>query len=106
MKAYGGVDVQIHVFLTTALVEDECSASRPGRFTSEKREPGTHWLGGWVGPKAGEVKILLPLYSVDVFPMRQDLLSESASELYRRLSAKLVPTFADRGCNVISVTDP
>jgi hypothetical protein len=35
---------------------------------------------------------------------------ESASELYRssdsRLSAKLVPTFADRGCHVVSVTDP
>jgi hypothetical protein len=36
--------------------------------------------------------------------------SESASVLYRpsdrRLSAKLVPTFADRGCHVVSVTDP
>jgi hypothetical protein len=36
--------------------------------------------------------------------------SESASELYRpsdrRLSAKLLPTFADRGCHVVSVTDP
>jgi hypothetical protein len=36
--------------------------------------------------------------------------SESASELYRpsdrRLSAKLVSTFADRGCHVVSVTDP
>jgi hypothetical protein len=35
---------------------------------------------------------------------------ESANELYRpsdrRLSAKLVPTFADRGCHVVSVTDP
>jgi hypothetical protein len=35
---------------------------------------------------------------------------ESASELYRpsdrRLSAKLVPTFANRGCYVVSVTDP
>jgi hypothetical protein len=35
--------------------------------------------------------------------------SESVSELYRlsdrRLSAKLVPTFADRGCHVVSVTD-
>jgi hypothetical protein len=35
---------------------------------------------------------------------------ESASELYRqsdrRLSAKLVATFADRGCHVVSVTDP
>jgi hypothetical protein len=37
-------------------------------------------------------------------------LPESASELYRprdrRLSAKLVPTLADRGCHVDSVTDP
>jgi hypothetical protein len=36
--------------------------------------------------------------------------SKSASELYRpsdsRLSAKWLPTFADRGCNVVSVTDP
>jgi hypothetical protein len=37
-------------------------------------------------------------------------LPESASELYRpsdrRLSAKLLPTLADRGCHVVSVTDP
>jgi hypothetical protein len=36
--------------------------------------------------------------------------SESASELHRpsdrRLSAKWLPTFADRGCHVVSVTDP
>jgi hypothetical protein len=35
---------------------------------------------------------------------------ESATELYRpsdrRLSAKLMPTFADRGCHVVSVTEP
>jgi CBS-domain-containing membrane protein len=35
---------------------------------------------------------------------------ESASELYRpsdrSLSEKLVPTFADRGCHVVRVTDP
>jgi hypothetical protein len=35
---------------------------------------------------------------------------ESVSELHRpstrRLSAKLVPTFADRGCHVVSVMDP
>jgi hypothetical protein len=35
---------------------------------------------------------------------------ESASELYRpsdrRLSAKLVPTFAHKGCYVVSVADP
>jgi hypothetical protein len=35
---------------------------------------------------------------------------KSASELYRpsdrRLSAKFVPTFADRGCRVVSATVP
>jgi hypothetical protein len=35
---------------------------------------------------------------------------QSASELYRpsdrRMSVKLVPTFSDRGCRVISTTDP
>jgi hypothetical protein len=33
MKAYGGVDVKIHIFLTTALAGGERSASRPYRFT-------------------------------------------------------------------------
>jgi hypothetical protein len=47
MKAYGGVDMYIHIFLTSALVGGEWSASRLGRFT-----PGTHWIGGFVGPRA------------------------------------------------------
>jgi hypothetical protein len=33
MKSYDGVDVQIHIFLTSALAGVEWSASRPGRFT-------------------------------------------------------------------------
>jgi CBS-domain-containing membrane protein len=41
---------------------------------------------------------------------KKTLWSESASKLYRpsdrRLSAKLMPTFADRECHVVSVTDP
>jgi hypothetical protein len=53
MKAYGGLDVQIHIFLTSALVVGEWSASRPGRFTLEGRAHGTQWIGGWVGPRAG-----------------------------------------------------
>jgi hypothetical protein len=48
MKAYGGVDIWIHIFLTSALVGEEWSASRPGRFT-----PGTHCTGGCVSPRAG-----------------------------------------------------
>jgi hypothetical protein len=39
MKVYGGVDVLIHIFLTSALVGGEWSASRPGRFTPGKELP-------------------------------------------------------------------
>jgi hypothetical protein len=53
MKMYGEVDVLSHVFLTSALVEGEWSASRPGRFTSDERASGTHWVGRWMDPNAG-----------------------------------------------------
>jgi hypothetical protein len=53
MKAYGGVDVLIHIFLTSTLVGGEWSASRPCNFTQGHRTPGTHCIGGWVGPRAG-----------------------------------------------------
>jgi hypothetical protein len=53
MKAYRGVDVEIHVFLTSALAGGEWSISRPGRFTLGEKDPGIHWIGGWVDPRAG-----------------------------------------------------
>jgi hypothetical protein len=31
----------------------EWSASRGGRFTPRETAPGTHWIGGWMGPRAG-----------------------------------------------------
>jgi hypothetical protein len=37
--------------LTSALDGGEWSASRPGRFTPRETAPGTHWIGGWVGPR-------------------------------------------------------
>jgi hypothetical protein len=46
------VDVQIHIFLTPVLAEG-WSASRPGRFTPGETANGTHWIGGWVDPRAG-----------------------------------------------------
>jgi len=39
--------------LTSALDGGEWSASRPDRFTSRERDPDAHWLGGWMGPRAG-----------------------------------------------------
>jgi hypothetical protein len=53
MKTYGGVDVYIHIFLTSALAGGEWLDSRPGRFTPGERAPDTHWIGGWVDPRAG-----------------------------------------------------
>jgi hypothetical protein len=48
--------------------------------------------------------------SLDNIQNKQTPWSLSASELYRPsdrcMSAKLVPTFADRGCRVVSATDP
>jgi hypothetical protein len=49
MKMYG----RVHAFLTSALDGGEWSASRPCCFTPGKTAPGTHCIGGWVGPKAG-----------------------------------------------------
>jgi hypothetical protein len=39
MKAYGGVEVQLHAFLTLALDGGERLASRPDRFNSRARAP-------------------------------------------------------------------
>jgi hypothetical protein len=39
--------------LDVALDWSELSASRPYRFTLGETAPGTHWIGGWVGPRAG-----------------------------------------------------
>jgi hypothetical protein len=50
MKAYWGVDVQIHIFLTLELAGGELSASHPGRFTPWERAPGTHWIERWMEP--------------------------------------------------------
>jgi hypothetical protein len=52
MKAYWGVDVKMHIFLTSALAGGEWSASGPCRFITEERAPGTHWIGSWVDPRA------------------------------------------------------
>jgi hypothetical protein len=53
------------LFLTSTLDGGEWSASRLGRFTPGEEAPGTHWIGGWVGPRAGldalDKRKILPL---------------------------------------------
>jgi hypothetical protein len=38
--------------LTSALDGGEWSAPRPGHFTPREISPGSHWIGGWVDPRA------------------------------------------------------
>jgi len=45
--------VQLHLFLTSTLDGGEWPAAGPGRFTPMERAPGTNWIVGWVGPRAG-----------------------------------------------------
>jgi hypothetical protein len=52
MKMYGGVDVLIHVILTSALVGGGWSVSHPGLLIPGERAAGTHWIGDWMGPTA------------------------------------------------------
>jgi hypothetical protein len=84
MKAYGGVDVKIHIFLTSALVGGEWSTSRLCRFTIEERAPGTHWIGVWVDPRAGldntEKKKFLNLTGLELRPLHRPARIQS---LYR-----------------------
>jgi len=47
----GGVDVYLHMFLTLALDGGE-TVSHPGHCTPGIKTPGTHWIGGWVDPRA------------------------------------------------------
>jgi hypothetical protein len=60
VKAYGGVDVWIHIFLTLALVRGQRSASRPYRFTAgEIPLPPLDWPQSPPGRCVEEKKILL-----------------------------------------------
>jgi hypothetical protein len=53
MKTYAGMAVYIHIFLTSALVGGEWSASLPGGFILGERAPGTYWIGACVDPRDG-----------------------------------------------------
>jgi hypothetical protein len=64
MKVYGGVDVWIHIFLTSVLAGGEWPVSRLGRFTLWERAPNPiGWEVLWTPEevwRCGEEKILEP----------------------------------------------
>jgi hypothetical protein len=82
---YGRVDVLIHVFLTSALVVGEWSASRSGCFQPEKKPPGTLWKGRWMGSRAGlndaERTRIVPLPGLELRPLGSLAYSQSLCRL-------------------------
>jgi hypothetical protein len=60
------------------------SASRPCRCTPGERAPGSHWIGGWVDPRAGledvEKRKFLTLPGLQLRPLGRPARSQS---LYR-----------------------
>jgi hypothetical protein len=83
-KVCGGVNVYILIFLISALVGGEWSASRPGCFNPGERDPGTHLTGGCLDPRAGlddvEKKKFLTLTGLELQPLSRPARSQS---LYR-----------------------
>jgi hypothetical protein len=53
MKKYVGLDVWSNVFLGSSLVEGELLTPRPYSFTLGEKAPGTHYIGAWMGHRAG-----------------------------------------------------
>jgi hypothetical protein len=52
MKTYTGSGGMAPRILDLGTRWSEWSASRPSRFTPREREAGTHWIEGWVSPRA------------------------------------------------------
>jgi hypothetical protein len=64
MKAYGRANLYIHIFVTSALVRGEWSASWPSRFT-----PGTLWVDPRAGMDDAEKKKFLTLPGLELRPL-------------------------------------
>jgi hypothetical protein len=63
--------------LDWALVECEWSASRLGRLILCETALGTHWIGGWMGPRGGldtvEKRQIFPLSVIESQPSSPSL---------------------------------
>jgi hypothetical protein len=89
MKAYGGVDVQIHI-LTSALAGVELSASRPG----------IHWIGSWVDPKADlHVEKILDPTGTGISTLGRPARSQSPCRLCYHRSSSIFILFGKPSCH-------
>jgi hypothetical protein len=75
--------------LASELDGGEWSASHHGRFTPRERAPGTHWIKGWVGPRAVldavvKRKILSPRRESNP---RTSIVQPAAQHKYKNLTA-------------------
>jgi hypothetical protein len=92
MKSYlGSADIAPRT-LTSALDGGECSTSRPGRFTPKERAPGTYWIRGWVGSRAG----------LDAVVKRKILSPRRESNLDHPIVQPVVSPYTDWAIRIIS----
>jgi hypothetical protein len=68
LKAHGGLDVYIHIFLTLALAGGESSASRPGRFIKSNGKVHLFYEQAFILPSIGNHKEQKSLVSMFEFP--------------------------------------
>jgi hypothetical protein len=102
MKTYGGVDVWNHVFLNSVLISGEWSAPRLDSFTPRERAPGTHCIGGCVGPRAGlndmEKWKFLPSPGLELRHLGRPVRSQSLYRLSYPGSSSSIQILKERLC--------
>jgi CBS-domain-containing membrane protein len=79
-------------------MEQFCNATRRARDIAHVASSAPAW--------AEQIPPTRSRIAVNKQTPRPEFVSELFRPSDRGLSAKLVPTFADRGCHVVSVTDP
>jgi hypothetical protein len=81
MKAYGGMHVQIHIFLTSALAGWVVGFT-PRPLYPWAKSPRYPWIGGWVDPRAGldDVEKFLTIPGLELWTLGRPARSQS---LYR-----------------------
>jgi hypothetical protein len=94
--------------LTWALDGGEWSASQSGRFIPRERAPGTHWIGGWVGPRAvldSVVKRKIPSTHRELNPRTPIIQPVDQSYTDWAIMAPLIIKWCDILCTRIYVYD-